>query len=358
MKRQKFAGIKRVIINIGIFLISGAVCFVVLEFLIRALFPGYDPSMMVKFYYNDNGVLLGEKNSTSHHWMKAGDFNVTVRFNQYGLRDVKDLKRSTAHDIFVVGDSFSFGHGVEETKRYSNLLESMLGFPVYNISIPTDFDGYEKLIEYAQQHGAIIKNLIIGVCMENDLKNYQESPNTSLVQGDVEEVSEISPYYNKVKKADFFHLKIFLGEKLALYNVLISIFHRNAFLREIAVKSGIIDKYADGINLMVYSEEILGSSYKRLQKLRINREIPHVTVLIIPSRALWLGDNQEIESKVHHHFVSLLKQQSFDVVDMRSLFEKSGNPFQHHFTHDGHWNELGHRRAAEALFSYLNRKKH
>ena len=101
--------IKNILINGIVFAISAIFCMFLLEFIIRKLFPAYDPSKMVRFSYNDEGILLGKPNSIWHHWMKAGDFNVTVRFNQYGLRDIKDLQNSTPNDWFVVGDSFSVG---------------------------------------------------------------------------------------------------------------------------------------------------------------------------------------------------------------------------------------------------------
>jgi hypothetical protein len=159
-------------INPIIFLSSNILSLLLLEFLIRIILPVYDPSGMLEFYQNQDGVPLARENSISRQWRNTGDYNVAVRINQYGFRDSKDLSLSTVNDIFVVGDSFSFGYGVEEDERYSNLLETKLNTPIYNISIPTDFDGYEKLIAYAQKNGATINHLIIGVTMENDLANY------------------------------------------------------------------------------------------------------------------------------------------------------------------------------------------
>jgi len=70
------------------------------------------------------------------------------------------------------GDSvvnFCFQYG----KRYSDdQLNQMIGRPVYNISIPADIVGYQKLLFYARSRGANISTLIVGLCMENDLLDY------------------------------------------------------------------------------------------------------------------------------------------------------------------------------------------
>ncbi|GAK49308.1 hypothetical protein U14_00529 [Candidatus Moduliflexus flocculans] len=352
--------IRTFFINGGILTISVLLSVIALEFAVRWLFPAYDPSSMVKFYFNQDGVLLGRENSEFHHRMKSGDFNVTVRFNQYGLRDRKDLNDSTASDWFVVGDSFSYGHGVEEPQRYSNLLEARLGRPVYNISIPTDFNGYEKLIQYAIERGATIKRLIVGICMENDLQNYasrNQNGEITVSPSPSQKPSTAAPYYDNVRRNAFFRLKIFLGRRSALYNVMISTFHQNPLLNNIAVRYGIIDEYEDGISRIMYSDEILRKSCEKLLALRQKYAISEMVLLLIPSRALWLGGNQEIEAKMHVQFASLLREHGFEVVDLRPVFEASGNPMQYHFQHDGHWNVAGHQKAAEELLKHLNMQR-
>ena len=73
-------------------------------------------------------------------------------------------------------------------------------------------------------------------------------------------------------------------------------------------------------------------------------------VLIIPARGLWIGKNQEAEGRVHDRFVSEARMNNnIEVIDMRPVFEKTGNPMQFYFKHDGHWNVTGHQLAAKYL---------
>lgn len=99
-----------------------------------------------------------------------------VSFNKLGFRDKKALAASGPADWHVLGDSFSMGWGVQEQERYSSMLQSQLSTNVYNIAIPTDIQGYARLAAYAQRSGSSIENLIVGICMENDLRLYDVDP--------------------------------------------------------------------------------------------------------------------------------------------------------------------------------------
>ena len=127
------------------------------------------------FVRTQEGFTLAPPNISVRHWDNNGDYDVTVSTNKLGLRDVRDVSEMTGDDFAVVGDSFSFGYGVEEANRYSNALEKMLGARVFNISVPNDIEGYAKLVGYAEANGATIKSLIVGVCMENDLRDYDRA---------------------------------------------------------------------------------------------------------------------------------------------------------------------------------------
>jgi len=77
------------------------------------------------------------------------------------------------------------------------------------------------------------------------------------------------------------------------------------------------------------------------------------TILIIPSRALWIGAETKQALKMHLDFVAALKRLKIPVVDVRPLMEATGMPMNYHFDHDGHWNAKGHSIAAQALARHI-----
>jgi hypothetical protein len=331
------------------FAVSMLVSIIGLEIGIRYFLPVYDPSGELEFRGNQDGVPLLMK-KTNRMWKNTGDYDVKVDVNQYGLRDTKDFKDSTAQDWFVVGDSFSMGHGVEASERYSNILQKKSGIRVYNISIPGDLTGYEILIAYAQKNGATIENLIIGFCMENDVLNYTETSTSPK-----SEVHEEKNGILEDLKYDFLVLKYYLKMHLATYNACVSVAKQSQWLRQVALDFKIIGDPKAIYPARQYSKENLLSSVGKLVSIAKNF---NTLVLIIPSRGLWYGDGKADEKRLHREFVSRLTQEGLTFIDLRPIFEASGNPLQYHFQYDGHWNRLGHEKAADVIFQHFAATQH
>ena len=305
-----------------------------LEISIRVLLPRLNPSGGPVFHVEPGGVRLGARGATCRQFTFTGDYDVQVRFNRYGLRDSKDLADSSAEDYFVVGDSYSFGWGVQEPERFSNRLDRRLAVAVYNISIPADLLGYQRLIEYARASGATIRKLIVGVCMENDLLDYPA----------------LRAHPQPDQRDRLAQLKAYLAAKSALAMAVATTLHAYPILQRWGVRSGLIVDSIGGMPKNSFSETLLSATVGEL--IRMVRPYDAV-VLIIPSRGLWVGDNRVTESRVHRRLVSSLRAAGIRVVDLRERFEASGEPLQFFFPRDGHWNAAGHRQAADSLLQQL-----
>jgi hypothetical protein len=331
----QFSVLKRIFINLLVLIIACLASLFALEFGLRWFAPHLDPSGTVRFQVTEDRVPLGFANATVRQFKNTGDYDVEVAFNRYGLRDRKDLANADESDIFVVGDSYSMGWGVGESERFSDVLDELIAERVFNISIPTDLIGYSSLVRYAESHGAPIRRLVVGLCMENDLLDYdalEEMPTRGRPQVGLGRV------------------KAWLTENSALYMALTTVVHRQQKLRAWAIRSGLLVDNIAGMRRNRFSEDILRMSADRLVRLIDNHD---ATVVVIPSRGLWVGGNEQTENRIHEAFVSRLRAVEIDVVDLRSVFEASGNPMQFHFDNDGHWNPRGHRMAATALTAHL-----
>lgn len=311
----------------------------VTEWLVRLVLPKYHPAGQISFVLED-GFPLGPRNFKGRLWRNTGDYDVSVHVNADGFRDRKNLRNSSAENLFVVGDSFSFGWGVEEEERYSERAAILFGRPVYNIAIPTDFQGYGRLIGYAREKGAVIRSLIVGVCMENDLQDYRPQESAPVAEG------SIRP---RVFGSD---LKVFLTRNSALYGAVTSMVHQSSVLKGILSRVGWVTEGVDGMVLNRYVPEIIEISADRLVRLINESGAENSLVLLIPSRGLWQGGNAENEQQVHQEFAAALAARGLDVVDMKPLFEEGGSPMDYHFKNDGHWNAAGHDLAARAIYDF------
>src|SRR5262245_8364736 len=108
---------------------SVALSLLLFEFLVRLVFPIYDPSCHVTFDRLPDGTPIGPRGAVLRQAKNTGDYDVEVRFNDLGFRDEKLLSKATKADLFVVGDSFAFGWGVSTEDRFSNRLEIILNRP-------------------------------------------------------------------------------------------------------------------------------------------------------------------------------------------------------------------------------------
>lgn len=350
--RKVLSRVLRISGNLGLLLLSAFVCLILLELTLRIFYPIYDPAGKLTYSINKDGVPLAPKNWVGRQWKNTGDYNVEVRINKYGLRDIRDIRQSTAEDIFVVGDSFSMGHGVAENIRYSSLLDSMLKQNLYNISIPTALDGYDRLLGYASDQGATLRNLIIGVCMENDLGYYDIAPKN-------QQDSPVSFNQSVSRVSLWAYLKFYLAQYSAVYTAIAAVAHQNENLKLMAEAMGFIIPNFSGMPRQSYSIELVTGTVQRLNRLVTDHKISNVIVLVIPSRALWIGGDEIEHTRIHDQFIQELERsERKTIVDMRPYFERTGDPLSFYFKNDGHWNNKGHRKAAEMIYQAITGRSH
>lgn len=303
------------------------------EGLTRLFLPAFDPSGRFEFTYPVGSLVLGQPGSETRQVKNAGDYDVSVHINQHGLRDANDVASATTDDILVVGDSFTWGWGVESRDRFSDRLQALTGRRTFNLSTPTDLDGYAALLAYAEALGAKAGHVVIAVCMENDLHAYGSraagEPSTS-----------VPP------------VRAWLAGHSAFYLFALTVIHQTPWLRTLAVKAGLIVPNLEGIAKNDYAPEIIESSADRLQEIAKRY---HALVVLIPSRALWVGPSRAVEDRVHKAFGAALQQRGIEVLDLRPLLEAKGTPLAYHFANDGHWTPEGHALAAEAISQHLAR---
>lgn len=305
---------------------------------VRWLLPHYHPQAQIAFHPGPSGTHLGRLGATLRLANTKGDFDVSVTFNALGLRDSKDLRQARPGAWFAVGDSFTMGWGVTEDERFSNLLEEQLGQPVFNVAIPTDLRGYGRLIAYAESQGIKVSRLILGICMENDLRDYRSAETAAPTRARPSAGTSRSRARQWLRT----HSAAFLAACHELQKV--------PALRRGLENVGLARDGEQWANPHVLDEAMLTSCRDEVLRLTNGRE---AVVLLIPARGLWLGTNQATERRVHARFAALLRDAGLRVADPKPSFDKSGQPLGYYFKADPHWNSGGHQSAAAAITETL-----
>jgi len=304
-----------------------------LEGLTRLLFPTFDPSGRFEFRHQVGSLRLGQPGADQRQIKNTGDYDVRVRINRHGLRDVNDVSQATPDDLIVVGDSFAWGWGVEVEDRFSDRLQVSARRRRFNVSAPTNLAGYAALLDYARSLGARIGQVVLAVCLENDLRDY----------GRVDQRAS----------NDATDWKQWLAERSAGYLLLTTVIHQSPWLNALAVGAGSIVPNIEGIPKNAFEPDAIESSAAKLFDLTRQYRL---LVVLIPSRALWVGHGRATEDRVHRGLAASLAHRGVQVLDLRPLLEADANPLAYHFANDGHWNPRGHALAAEAIGRCLARE--
>ena len=100
-----------------------------------------------------------------------GDFRVRIRINEFGLRN--DQPANAADNrIWILGDSMSFGWGVERTETYTQILADRLGAGTYNVATPgSSVCGWQTL--YSRMPRELRPTaVVVGLTIENRMGLY------------------------------------------------------------------------------------------------------------------------------------------------------------------------------------------
>ncbi len=311
-----------------------------LELAVRRLFPYFNPSAQIPFRLAAKGMALGPAGQTVRMATPKGDYNSVLQFNADGFRDGKTLREATAADWFALGDSYTMGWGVEEDQRFSSQLEQQFktnGLParVFNIAIPDNLIGYGRLLNYAESHGAKVRQLVVGICMENDLRDYRDEKGAWDLM-DLPASTRKEAIRNALKK----HSALYIAASFSLQKCTLT--------RGLVQKLGIGRSIDELTGHNDWNEMVLQTSRDELVKLVADRA---ALILIIPSRNLWYGPYIQTEQRVHETFVKLLRDAGLNVLDLKPSLEASGDPLACYFKTDPHWNARGHAIAGRELFN-------
>ena len=320
------------------FIIIFVLFLIISDYSIKKILPKYDPSGNVDYIIEDGVPLIRKKNTTFRQWKNTGDYNVSIYSNEYGLRNRKKFTLLQEDAFYVVGDSQTFGHGVEENERYSDLLENKFNLGEFvNIAIPGNLTGYYNLLQFAEKKGGELNKIILGLTLENDILIY-------------EDINKNNSTKNNLNL--FKNIKSFLTDKSSIYNLLTSAVHQNKILREISIKLGLIAPYHKIVGLS--NDKQIFSTVNYIKKIKKKFNPEEFYILLLPSRGLWFSKaNKNDYLREHNSLKKLLTDNDILVIDPLPLFKNLNDPKKYYFKYDGHFNKLGHSLIATAVNDFL-----
>ena len=329
-------------------LILGLVlCAVFAEIALRILMPQWSEFYSVRFMQviddeRFGPVVIGNAGFDGWFAQNNGDFRVHIHINDFGLRNDQPVE-AAADATWFVGDSMTFGWGVEEDQRYSTVVGQLLGRPKYNVASPgTDVCGYRSLVS---RMPATIRPsaVVIGLVLENDLAVYDCATRTKIDRPS--------------RLPSLIAFKVWLTGHSALYNFLTVSLKKVDFVRQAMTAIGLINQ-EQAYKRFFEPDEIAAVTASTADTLaELCRDLPKDTpcaVLVMPARFEIAYDDKPYRD-ARLAINNALSERGINVIDPFDAFKAAGFKATH-FVHDGHWSPLGHQIAAEAVAQWLRQQ--
>ena len=279
----------------------------------------------------ESETVLNQRNT------EAVIFGIKAYTDKYGFRiPSKDFKYKYSSSILVLGDSVSFGVGVDESKTFVGILRNKINLNIYNASVAGhNIIDYSTLIKDYNQTFKDISKVIVFICL-NDV-HFAKGVIKNAELGEKHN-SEI--FYIRILKK----INIYLRNKSALFVLLKSKFTKV----EERHFDLLTDYYNDQNILKKYKNTILEiHNFSKLKKIKVDY------VLLPYSYQLKKNCNKELlrpQKKINEIFSSL----KINLFDLTNEFcqEKEKKLFLNY--DPVHLSENGHQFVSNLLIEKLN----
>lgn len=276
-------------------------------------------------------------------------FHTLVRINEKGLRDRSHSyeRQNGTERILVLGDSFAWGYGVEESERFSQLLEKSLDAEVINAGV-SGYSTDQELLWYQNEGSKYETDLVILVVAGNDVSDNESNlvstiyykpkfqlKNGELLLGDTP-VPQTSPrgklvYALSQRSA----LAYFLVQR---YFDLLSAYHRS--------KAG-----SPPPNISASETKSQAQPFELtialIDEIRNIAESKNAKFMIVTTDRWWNSPSEE----TYDDFVKALQTEGFLVLDVEAMpgFDSAAMLIPE----DGHWSQSGHEFVAAKIQEFI-----
>ncbi len=367
--------------NLSLLLVSTVVTLAVVEGVVRAVYQPVQVEVDAinthpsGHYQRDDELWWTPRPNAAGIHVRAGSFSSSFTTNSRGLRDREydEAKPDGVVRIVAVGDSFTWGYGVNDDEIFTEILESILpNTEVINLGV-TGYNLKQEIRYFAREGARFDPDILLVAVAQNDILLGTGSP--PKLPG-----MTIPTQVDEPPRGGFNRLKTFLNDHVVLYSFVADRLNTNKDVVRLLVKIGIKDRLLrfeeTDTNLVPALREYpatLDSAMRRLQselldlKALSERHGMRLVVALIPAL-------QTVDPKALQHSIAytIYEESDFDlakpyrlitefassndielinpVPDFRSAFARGESIYFHR---DMHFNFTGHRLFAESIAAYL-----
>lgn len=292
-------------------------------------------------------VTLGRPSFDGYFSQNNGDFRSRIRINESGLRNDESVAAANGR-IWVIGDSMSFGWGVDRERIYTQVIGDVIEAKTYNVAGPgTNACGWRAI--YARMPKDVVPAaVVVGLTIENRMKVYDCDAEVRVAE---EAIHRPPPAPGLGELLDLMTTKMFLTAHSALYNFFAVSLKRVRLIEKGLSAMGLVRS----TELVLHANHSSDEAYRMVEttadalkglKGMVPPDVPFLVVLF-PAR-FEIRDGNTYFRDMRLAEAEALNARGIKTLDLFPQFKQAGLEGTH-FAHDGHWSEPGHRIAGEAI---------
>lgn len=354
-KMQQNAGIRKnnrfgLLVNLSLVIISTLFALFLSELVLRIMdvSPLYVSPERDRFWRYD--PLLGWAHQPGQEGVfETPQFRTFVRINENGLRDREHTyeRQSDIQRILVLGDSFAWGYGVEESERFSQRLEEMLEVEVINAGV-SGYSTDQELLWYRTEGIKYETDLVILVVTGNDVGDNDRQlvstiyykPKFVIEEGQLVSIGHPVPETSLQGKFVYF-----LSQRSSLVYFLVQrYFDALSTYGEIKNNSAHVNVPVSGVPSAKEPFKLTMALIDEMRNIAVSRK---AEFMIVTTDNWW---NLQSEA-TYTDFVATLQSEGYLVLDVESM--PGFDPEKMLIPDDGHWNRSGHEYVADRIKAFI-----
>ena len=296
-----------------------------------------------------------QKNKDAIHTHQS--YEVRIRTNQDGFRSMREYaeeKPAGVTRILALGDSFTFGFGVEDAENFPAVLEA--AHPdLEAINLGVAGYGVDQILMAYREIGAHYHPdyVVISIFPEDFWRSLRAFADTGHAKPYFVLNPKGQPELRNVPVPQPFTLRTNQFPEVIQYGPVERLLMQSAAWRLTQRGLTRLGKNFRWIDPDTTAEWILGKALLKtlIEEIRASGSQP-VLVLIAPER--WMaGDRKE---SVHKSVIRLVQSEKVDFIDLAPDFREAvgkGKVSDFYIPEDGHWTVKGHQLVASILEKYL-----
>lgn len=315
-------------------------------------------------------IISSKKNSNKIVKVKGYEIEATYVYNNQGFRD-KNFKNDQYEKIFLIGDSFVFGAGVDEQYTLDKLIEKKIinkKLEVFNLGV-SGSSPYEYLEVLKKFEKFNVSRIIMVLYLDNDVgsvffsnvisktdKLLSKSKLITLIRDNFLEEDIFTTRFIEKFNLNEKYKKIFLDQSANPH--ILAINHRGELHNHYENLSEIFKKNTSLKNIILESKKISDNKGAKFTVVLVPWKY-QVKKKYINFAEKNLGYNFKykdvINNNLQKNILTWCLRNSIDCLDLTKYLKNSKK--NNYYDLDDHFNSNGNELAAEIIFKHINQTK-